>query len=236
MNRILLVFGFLVVVLLCMVQFVVSVVSNKENAFNESLNVYVPKKLVGWDIRDQPLANSPEMEKKVEEILSYDDVINRSYIKDKLRIDVYVAYWRPGKMPYAFVGYHKPDVCWVSTGWKRKEKKIDTIRYVSNKKLLPFEHGILEKDGTIRSALYWHIVGGKSCYYDYYGSDKKISSKLVRHYLLPLIDVVKGRFSGPKEQILVRVSYEGRFDELWGDPRFEELMLSLKDIGVFERK
>ncbi len=84
----------------------------------QSLASLVPEKIPGWTVKDQPIAETEEMKKAVDEMLNYDDAVYRIYTQGKTTISVYVAYWKPGKMSPRLIAGHTPDVCWVNNGWK----------------------------------------------------------------------------------------------------------------------
>ena len=90
--------------------------------FHGRLADLLPPAPPGWTRKEQPIADSPEMRQKVDELLSYDDGIFYVYTSGPLRLSVYVAYWQPGKMSARLVAGHTPDVCWVGAGWKCTER------------------------------------------------------------------------------------------------------------------
>lgn len=77
----------------------------------------------GWKVDFQPIADTPEMKAKVDELLNYDDAVFTVYTKGSERLSVYIAYWAPGKMSHRLVAGHTPDVCWVGAGWRIVEAK-----------------------------------------------------------------------------------------------------------------
>jgi len=77
----------------------------------------------GWTVEYKPIADTPEMKAKVDELLNYDDAVYAVYSKGLQRISVYIAYWTPGKMSQRLVAAHTPDVCWVGAGWRIVEAR-----------------------------------------------------------------------------------------------------------------
>lgn len=125
------------------------------------LETLLPKEIPGWVIEDRPVADSPEMLKTVEKVLSYDSAIFRIYRKQNLEISIYAAYWLPSKVPINQVDAHTPDVCWVVNGWKmEKRPPLEDIRTKYGVLSIPNVRNFNVSGHTL-SVLYWHAVGSK---------------------------------------------------------------------------
>lgn len=102
-----------------------------EPTFHGKMAELLPPAPLGWSRTEQPIADTPEMRQKVDELLSFDDGVFYIYTSGSLRLSVYVAYWQPGKMSSRLVAGHTPDVCWVGAGWKCT-KRGEAIPVVSS--------------------------------------------------------------------------------------------------------
>lgn len=91
-----------------------------ERTFHGSVKNLLPKleEIPGWSMQYLPIADTPEVQAKVNELLNYDDAVYAVYTKGTERVSIYIAYWTPGKMSQRLIAGHTPDVCWVGSGWK----------------------------------------------------------------------------------------------------------------------
>lgn len=96
-----------------------------ERTFYGSVKDLLPKPedVPGWAVQYLPIADTPEMQAKVNELLNYDDAVYAVYTKGAERVSIYIAYWTPGKMSERLIAGHTPDVCWVGAGWRIVEAK-----------------------------------------------------------------------------------------------------------------
>lgn len=139
--------------------------------------------LPGWTIQELPIADTPEMQKKVGEVLNFDDGAFCIYTHGTDRLSVYIAYWTPGRMSSRLVAGHTPDVCWVNGGWKvdaaesGAELAVDisgpgtpqraSVQAVTP--LLPAEERTMSKDGATEYVAFWHRVGDEIVSYRTHG-------------------------------------------------------------------
>lgn len=93
-----------------------------ERTFHGKLADILPDAPPGWTRTLRPIADSPEMQEAVGELLNFDDGIFVDYTRGTDRLSVYIAYWTPGKMSHRLVAGHTPDVCWVGAGWVCQER------------------------------------------------------------------------------------------------------------------
>lgn len=233
MNRTIIISGCVCLFILLLSQGGARYFGDTNRQFDDTICDLIPNNISGWSYEDIPLAETEEMRKHVDGILQYDSVINRRYTNGLGEVDVYVAYWKPGKMPYNFVGIHTPDVCWVEAGWNRLEKKVVNLELGTGRKLKPMEYGVYEKEGYKRAALFAHYVGGEVNSYDQYGYKKGIWDKVGR-FFHRVKDTLRFGVSGAKEQILVRISAEDNFDSMLKDKRFDDLLVALEAFPIFE--
>jgi len=190
------------------------------------LATLLPNAPAGWTAKDMDIADSPEMKAQIDAILHFDDAADRVYTSNDGEVDVYAAYWQPGKFSPAKVGSHTPDTCWEHNGWTSMDKHAGVAHDFSGKMLKPYQDGTFEKDGQKINVMWWHLVGGESVYYDLEGWDNGIKGRIER---LPAMkaDFSKFGLDQRREQLMLRISTNKPFDELWNDPGFVRLMAQL---------
>jgi len=177
----------------------------------------------GWTAQDQSIADTPEELEKVEGVLHYDDAVCRIYANGHANVQVYIAHWLPGKFSPAKVGEHSPDTCWVHNGWSTIERDHDVQRPLAGGELKPMETGVYEKENQRVSVIFWHLVGGTPMHYDLEGWTNGIVGRIQR---LPVLfdDFSKFGLDQRKEQLMIRLSSNVPFEELWSDPGFDQFM------------
>lgn len=125
-----------------------------------------PEELAGWTVEYRPIADTPEVQAKVAELLNYDSAVFAIYTRGATRVSIYLAYWTPGKMMYRDVGGHTPDNCWVNAGWKIESAAgLKTLTAPNGACYLHTEHRVFTASGAREHMLFWHIVGGVSEYW-----------------------------------------------------------------------
>lgn len=132
-----------------------------KQTFHASVADLLPKldKLQDWKVSYLPIAETPEMQKRVLDILDYDDAVYAIYTKGNLRISLYLAYWKPGKVTPRSVARHTPDVCWTLAGWEcTKRNEIDRL-IVDGMEIRQSEYREFTINKQTEHVLFWHIVG-----------------------------------------------------------------------------
>jgi len=119
------------------------------------------KQLPEWQVTDAPIADTPEMEKRVLDILDYDDAAYVVYRKDDLRVSIYIAYWRPGKVSVRSVAKHTPDVCWTLAGWECSLSEEIPVLAIGEKEIGHTEHRNFTIRGQVEHVVFWHIAGAE---------------------------------------------------------------------------
>jgi len=183
----------------------------------------LPKEPAGWNAKDEPIANTPEEEAQVEGVLHFDDAVYRIYDNGRANVGVYIAYWKPGEFSPAKVGSHSPDTCWVHNGWDMRERSQGVERSISNGPLKPMETGTFEKDGQRVYVIFWHLVGGVPMKYDLTGWTNGLAGRIERIPTL-VADFSKFGLDQRKEQLVIRLSSNVPFEELWPDSGFDKIM------------
>jgi hypothetical protein len=198
--------------------------SRESNAVKRGapLAEYFPREMAGWHSEDRPLAETEEQVKAVERILQYDEAILRIYRKGDQEFSVYVAYWRPGKMPAREIAFHVPDQCWVSVGWKERAADYHYQREFEGRWLAPAQYREFDGLNGCQYLLYWHILNGRAILYSSDGTHSQLTTlnALLRHGL---------RHKG--EQYFIRIASRSTFDELWNEEGFQEIMELIAPLG-----
>ena len=168
-------------------------------------------------------------------ILSYDQVVQRLFVKDGLQIMVYVAYWQPGKVSLVDAGSHNPDSCWVASGCQRTERAYAVAGKVGKRELLPYEWGeyVTPQGGRIQ-AMFWHLVNGVPNRYQEQdvGWRHGVMGRIERAELV-LKDIRERGLNQKAEQMFVRLSSNKKPEELLADPDARWLLDQLGKVGIF---
>lgn len=154
--------------------------------------------LSGWSVKDAPIADTPEMQRRVDDVLNYDDASYRIYTRGDLRISVYLAYWRPGKMLVRSIAHHTPDVCWTLAGWECIER--NTLKSGDQRMGVGVghtEHRVFKAHGQTEHVVFWHIAGDQIISY-------QTGAKPPWH--ATLTDTFKWGLEQKQEQFFLRVS------------------------------
>lgn len=208
-----------------------SLLPNEPATLQKPLDETIPSHLDGWRIRSLPVAESEEMKKTVENVLHFDDVIFRMYEKSGVRVQIYVAYWKPGSVPYGQAGAHTPDTCWINNGWSCTERRRAVSSGIGGIDLKPYEAGTFELTGHTVHVIFWHLVGGRPYDYEQKGWDAGFVGYAKRlGYIIH--DLKAFGLKLRHEQLLVRISSETSFEELAKDKDFAKLLGSLEPLGV----
>ncbi|GHC04705.1 exosortase-associated EpsI family protein [Cerasicoccus arenae] len=180
----------------------------------------------GWEIEDQPLAETEAMEETVEGILNFSQAVYRTYVRGKTQIGVYVAYWEPKMMPVRLVQSHTPDVCWVRSGWTmiEGESEYSVPCRLGEQPLYPAEIRTLEKNSHTQYVAYWHVLGDE------------IYVNRSRAGQWDRWDPIKTLFTyglhQQREQFFVRINSNQPIDEIWDLPIMQEILTDLAELTL----
>ncbi len=227
--RTLLVLGAVLLVALVAFQLYFVLGPQPKVTLKEPLANVLAKELPGWETEELPVADSAEMQDRLNVVLRFDDAVLRAYRRGSDTVLVYIAYWLPGKYPYNRVVTHTPDTCWVHSGWERQDRKYQVPIAVGNTALKPVEWGIYTKEGTRQEAIFWHVVGDRLYTTDLVGWDKNFWDKVKRQFGF-FRDLKEFGLNQREEQFFIRISSNAQFKDLVRDPGFQKLLLSLYPI------
>lgn len=185
----------------------------------------LPLELPGWTSRDLPLAETEETRNAVESILQFDDYFSRSYRSGSTEITLYVAYWRPDRMPPRLVGRHTPDRCWILNGWNCESRNRGVLLAGTHGLLKPAETGTyaFKKQARLHVA-FWHLVGSEVYAYGPEQSDMVVFA--------PLKDLRTFGLNQRKEQYFIRLASNVPLNQIWPNPGFRQLLAGLEHLGV----
>jgi hypothetical protein len=192
------------------------------------LAVAVPSALTGWMGQDEPLGATELLKSAVEKTLNYDDVVNRTYRRGDLIVGVYAAYWSAGRMPVQKVASHTPDRCWSENGWICDQLRSNEPVVSGGLVLRPANWRLFLTPGATRDrqyVLYWHLVGDEL--YDY-GDGLNRRPNPIKWWR----DTVHYAIKGSANQKFIRLTSNRPFEELRGDPGWEELLGALAKLGL----
>jgi hypothetical protein len=136
--------------------------------FPGNLETLLPESttLQGWQVARRPVADTPEMQRAISELLNFDEGGLWEFQRGNFRVSVYLAYWSPGKMSQRSISGHTPDVCWVEAGWRNESASIRTIEVQANDLLIPLEQRIFRQDPAVEEhVVFAHFVGGQAVKY-----------------------------------------------------------------------
>jgi hypothetical protein len=193
----------------------------------------LPARPEGWSMQDLPIAQSDAAVGNVERILRYDDVAFRRYTRGSTHVDVYVAYWTPGRMSYWDVGSHNPDSCWIYNGFVCHERIYGKEIGDPSLPLKPFEFGRFEQKGNRVDVMFWHLVGGEPNRYTEQppGWRDGLAGRIERFPLM-LKDIRTYGLDMHREQFFVRISTNVPLIPLLEDPSFRELISDMRGTGI----
>jgi len=189
--------------------------SKRKNLEAKTVGEFIPREIPGWTVEDKPVADSPEMQKVVNQVLNYDDAVFRIYRKGGKEISVYVAYWLPGKIHPTGIDAHTPDVCWVANGWEmQKMSALASQREGADEIAVP-NYRKFKVGAQSLSVVYWHFNGVKLRQSD----SVRVSKLSFESTVMRRVKQIYGDIVAPAEQqVFMRISSNGdissEFDEL----------------------
>jgi hypothetical protein len=134
--------------------------NQRKNQVSPNVSDLIPRELEGWIVEDKPIADSPEMQRVVSEVLNFDSAVFRIYRRGGEEISVYMAYWLPGKIHPQGVDAHTPDICWPNNGWEMtKLPPLEDHKLASGRSLAMPNNRRFLAGGQDLTVLFWHLNG-----------------------------------------------------------------------------
>lgn len=199
-----------------------------EGTLVSPLEELIPAEMSGWEIEDLDLGPTESVTERSYQLLQLDDFVHRSYKRGDIRFSVYVAYWKPGKMPVRLVNQHSPDRCWTEVGFKCIDREWNVLRSVDGETLQPAQWGVYELGDTKQYAYFWHIVGGEAHWY----GGERINTRSSVSSLWE--DFRKFGLNVHREQFFIRIVSPEPMDGLWEVEGFQEIMADLAALCLAE--
>lgn len=188
----------------------------------------VPAELAGWQMADVPLGRTEFVQGQVEQVLKYDDVLNRTYRRGAVTVGVFAAYWGAGKMPTRLVASHTPDRCWTENGWHCEEMRFKQHLLAGGAGLQPADwRRFRDPEGAMVEVYFWHLIEGRA--YDY---GERFNA--IPHPFEWWKDAVRQAVHGSREQYFIRVTSTVPFESVLDDPGIEQLLAGLAGLGLAE--
>jgi hypothetical protein len=214
----------LVVVAGIILQVVAKMQPVPESSLKAPLKELIPLDLAGWTVKDMDLGPTESVTQRSHDLLNLDDFVHRSYKRGDKSFTVYIAYWKPGKMPVRLVNQHTPDRCWSEAGWTCTDRKWNIVKTVDGVALQPGQWGIYELGDYTNHTYFWHVVGGKVHWYGGERINKKSSISSIWE------DFTKYGLNVHREQFFIRVVSAEPMDDLWDEPGFKEVVKDLAEL------
>ncbi|MCX6936553.1 MAG: exosortase-associated EpsI family protein [Verrucomicrobia bacterium] len=188
--------------------------------FTAHLEDLIPTAPAGWQRIKRSIADTPEIQQAVGELLNYDDAVFYDFISPKnKRLSVYIAYWTPGRMSNRLVASHTPDVCWVGNGWKQEEARTITPKLNAATIQVPSaQERVFSINGTKECVWFWHLVGNQN---------KDYSTQSAPPWYAPFTDMWEKGINQREEQFFIRISSSSPINTWTHEPTFEQLLKAL---------
>lgn len=212
------------------IQLVANLKPVPEGSLTAPLKEAIPDQLAGWEVEDLDLGPTESVTQRSYDLLNLDDFVHRSYKRGDTAFSVYVAYWKPGKMPVRLVNQHSPDRCWTEVGFTCTDREWNVRRSVEGEDLQPAQWGVYELGDSVNYTYFWHIVGGEAHWY----GGERINTRSSISSLWE--DFRKFGLNVHREQFFVRVVSAKPMDALWEMPGFQAVMADLADLCLAEQE
>lgn len=199
-----------------------------EGTLQRPLAELIPSSVPGWQVRDLDLGPTESVTQRSFDLLRLDDFVHREFRRGDRQFSVYVAYWKPGKMPVRLVNQHTPDRCWTEVGWVCTDRQWNVRREVNGQALQPGQWGVYEIHDYRNYTYFWHVVGDRAHWYGGERLNTKTSLTTVWE------DFSKFGLNVHREQFFVRIVSPEPMDDLWDDPAFQTVMQALAELCLAE--
>jgi len=197
-----------------------------EPRYENQIADMLPSDLDGWTVNDLDLGPTESITEASKNILRLDDFVYRNFRQGDLNFSVYVAYWRPGKMPLRLVQQHTPDRCWLENGWSCSDRDWNVIKAGPQGELPPAQWGIYEIRDNETYTYFWHFVDGEA-YWPEVGTIRTRTS---------ILNFFKEFFTFglelKREQIFIRINSNQPFERVWDTRGFQKVIESLEPFGL----
>lgn len=155
-----------------------------------------------------------------ERILNYDQVLYKNIETPASRFQLFITYWRAGKIEERLVTGHTPDTCWISNGWTcRLRKRLFEVELPGVFHMKRWEYGVYESQGVVRAALFVHLADGD------YSKYKVVGKKSISEWLP---QALSQGFRTRTEQVFIRITWDSRSAPPYADEVFQDIVQRLE--------
>lgn len=186
-----------------------------------NLLTQLPSNYPGWEVKDMPIASTPEMQKAVDEMLNYDEAVFREYSRNGKTLTVYAAYWRPFRFHPRLISIHTPDICWVGNGWIMRSSNYNYEVNLPGSKAWHAQERVFEAGGVPMNVIYWHILDSRLS--GYAEGPKSASRSFMRNFINDLKH-------GAGEQFFIRISSAQPWSSWVDDPLYKEILNTFSPV------
>ena len=210
-------------------QFLLKPVVRRDALSSIQLAKRLPSSLAGWRMSELPLGPNEFLERRSAEVLRCDEFVFREFSRGETKFAVFSSYWGQGKMPTRLVSMHTPDRCWIENGWTCPKQVYGANVESASQRLVAAQWRLFNPPQSREDVfvLFWLMIDGKP--YDFGRRLNRIPNP-IRWWA----DVVDEAKSGSKEHLFFRLTSNRPFEELRGDPGWEELLGALAKLGLRE--
>lgn len=173
----------------------------------------------GWTLTYESIAETPEMQRTVNEQLNFDDAVFAIYRRAGISVSVYIAYWRPGKMPARMIASHTPDTCWVYNGWRKLSALRSGPLRIGPTALPAGEVRVMSINAHVENVIFWHMADGKS---------KSYQSQGLPPWHAIFSDIFADGLAQKPEQFFIRISTNCALETIVKEPLFIAIIDSLR--------
>jgi hypothetical protein len=192
----------------------------KEKQFTGNLEQLLPRSgTVGdWSMTHLQISETTEVKAMVDELINYDDAVYVRFSRDDWWIDVYIAYWKPGKMSYRAIAGHTPDVCWVGQGWNCQLREVKQMipKVEETTPKLPMQYRVYTMSEKIVHVIFCHIVDGEVMFYQ--------TADGIPPWYSMFSDLWNRGLWQKKEQTFIRISSNRVLNDFRNAPPIEKLL------------
>lgn len=208
------------VLIIAIIMSVIGSRAHKSSKFTKNLKEIVPHSdtIGDWSVTYRPISETAEVKAMVDELINYDDAVYVRFTRNDWWIDVYIAYWNPGKMSYRAIAGHTPDVCWVGQGWNCQLRTVVKIIPENRTAIqgLQMQHRIYTLSGEVVHVIFCHIVDGELLSYQ--------TADGIPPWHSMFTDLWKRGLWQKKEQSFLRISSNRVLDDLRKVPPVRKLL------------
>jgi hypothetical protein len=196
------------------------------NVASSDLLLLQPAAPKGWSITDLPLGSTELESGESAKTLNFSAHIYKAYRCGRIEIQLYIAYWQPGRLDPSLVEVHRPETCWPGSGAVQLERNANfVLRSPNGNQTVPGLEGLFEFPTATVDVVYWHLYGSRVANF------ARHRTRFWSTHLWPMATSLLAALK-PKGQLVYRLSTNGNLDELTRTSLWPGLMASLESAGL----